>query len=253
MSKQLTAERRNQIAQILLSKGSIKVGELANQFNVSTETIRKDIIYLEKEGIAIKSHGGAIIASNMLERPVELKKSDNMDYKIQIALKALSLIPENATIILDAGSTTYALAKLLSLEKGLTIFTNSILALDVLAPSDNHVYAFGGLARPSSYGIIGKWANEEIRSIHADVSFLGTDGFEGLNGPATASYEEAEFKKCIVESSDKAIVISDSSKFTNRTLFRFAYWNDIDIFITDKDAPKDQVEKLNELTQVFIA
>lgn len=252
MTKQLTAQRRNQLAQILLSKGSIKVGEIAKQFGVSTETIRKDIIYLEKEGIAVKSHGGATIASNIPERSVELKREENTDIKARIAIKALELIPDNATIIIDAGSTTYALAKLLSLEKGLTIFTNSILALNILASSENQVFAFGGLCRSSSFGIIGKWANEEVKSIHADIAFIGTDGFDGLKGPATASYEEAEFKKNIVDASDKAIIISDSSKFNNRTLFEFVSWEKIDTLITDKEAPNDKVALLNKKTNVLL-
>lgn len=253
MKRKLTAERRNELAQILLSEGSIKVGEIAEKFNVSTETIRKDIIYLEKEKIAIKSHGGAIIASNMLERSVELKKTDNTNYKAKIALKALSFIPENATIILDAGSTNYALAKLLSLEKGLTIFTNSILALNVLTPSDHQVFVFGGMTRASSYGIVGKWTNEEIQSIRADIAFIGTDGFQGLHGPATASYEEAEFKNNIVKASDKTFILSDSSKFHNRTLFEFCKWEDIDALITDQNAPKDDVYLLKQHTDVIFA
>lgn len=253
MKKKLTAERRNELAQILLSEGSIKVGEIARQFHVSTETIRKDIIYLEKEKIAIKSHGGAIIASNMLERSVELKKTDNADDKAKIALKALSFIPKNATVILDAGSTNYALAKLLSLEKGLTIFTNSVLALNVLTPSDNQVFVFGGMTRASSYGIIGKWSNEEIQSIRADISFIGTDGFQDLNGPATASYEEAEFKRNIVKASDKVFILSDSSKFHNRTLFEFCKWEDVDMLITDQNAPEESIQLLKECTNVTLA
>lgn len=253
MNKQLTAERRNQLAQILLSSGSIKVGEAAEQFNVSTETIRKDLIYLEEKGIAKKSHGGAIIASEMVTRPVELKQNDNTDHKTNIAIKALSLIPPKSTIIMDAGSTTYALAKLLAFEKDLTIFTNSILALQVLVKSANHVFAFGGLARPSSHGIVGKWANEEIRSIHADIAFIGTDGFQSLTGPATASYEEAEFKKNIVDASTKTYILSDSTKFHNRTLFEFCHWEEIDALITDTEAPEDKVNELKKWTDVVLA
>lgn len=252
MSKQLTADRRNQLAQILLSNGSIKVGDASKEFGVSTETIRKDIIFLEKEGIAIKSHGGATIASSMLERPVEKKKTENKDSKTRIAIEALAHIPPQSTIILDAGSTNYTLAKLLSLEKDLTIFTNSIIALQLLVKSENHIFSFGGLARPSSFGIIGKWANEELRSIHADVSFIGTDGFLDLEGPATASYEEAEFKKNIVDASETSFILSDSTKFHSRTLFEFCHWSEIDYLITDNQAPKTAVEKIQNNTNVIM-
>ncbi|MBD5550015.1 MAG: DeoR/GlpR transcriptional regulator [Lachnospiraceae bacterium] len=251
MNKQLTAERRNQLAQILLSKGSIKVGEISREFGVSTETIRKDIIYLEKEGIAQKSHGGATITTSMLERPVDMKKMENTAIKTRISTEALSHIPENGTVILDAGSTNYILATLLSLKTGLTIFTNSILALEVLLNSENKVFAFGGLVRSSSRGIIGKWANEELRSIHADVSFIGTDGFLGLNGPATASYEEAEFKKNIIDVSQNSYILTDSTKFHSRTLFEFCHWKDITCLITDADAPADALETIRKSTEII--
>lgn len=251
MNRLLTAERRNQLAQILLTKGSIRAGEISKQFGVSTETIRKDIIYLEKEGIAQKSHGGATITASMLERPVDMKKTENTDIKTRISTEAIAHIPENSTVILDAGSTNYILATLLSLKSGLTIFTNSILALEALLNSENKLFAFGGLVRSSSRGIIGKWANEELRSIHADISFIGTDGFADLNGPATASYEEAEFKKTIIDVSQSSYIITDSTKFHSRTLFEFCRWSDISCLITDTNAPVCALETIRKSTRVI--
>ena len=121
MKKRLTAERRNEIAQLLLRNGNMKAGDLARKFDVSTETIRKDLIYLEEQGIARKSYGGAIASTELAERPVALKQMERMDVKTAIANRAIQLIPEKGVIILDAGSTTYALAKLLTLRDDLTI------------------------------------------------------------------------------------------------------------------------------------
>ena len=253
MKKDLTADRRNQLAKMLLSEGSLKVGEAAERFNVSTETIRKDIVFLDKEGIAKKSHGGAIVSSEMLEKPLSQKEIENANSKSKIALEALKLIPSQGVIVLDAGSTTLALAKLLALGKGLTIFTNSVLVTQVLANSENKLFSFGGMIRSSSLAIVGKWANEEISSINADISFIGTDGFKGLSGPATASYEEAEFKKNIVASSKKTVILSDSTKFSNSSLFEFCKWENVDALITDKFAPVEMISALRNSTNVIIA
>ena len=115
MRRKLTVERRNEIAALLLRDGNLKAGELAKRFSVSTETIRKDLIYLDEQGIAQKGYGGAIARSDLIERPVVMKEMENMETKAAIAVKALELIPPNGVILLDAGSTTYALAKQLTL------------------------------------------------------------------------------------------------------------------------------------------
>ena len=247
----LTAERRNQIAQMLLHNGSVKAKELSEQYGVSTETIRKDIMFLEQEGIAKRSYGGATVAKSMLELSVEIKQTQNVETKERIAAEALRHIPPNASIILDAGSTTGAIAQMLAREAGLTIFTNSLPALQSLMKSKNQVYAFGGMIRQSSFGIIGNWANDEVRGIRADVAFVGTDGFKELGGPATASYEEAEFKKAVVAASDRSYIVADSSKFQVRTLFQFCPWGDVDCLITDRDAPEEDLDTIRTSTRII--
>lgn len=256
MKKRLTAERRNEIAHLLMRDGNIKASVLAKRFDVSTETIRKDLIYLEEQGIAQKSYGGAVASHELFERPVALKEMENMDVKTAIASKALEFIPENGAILLDAGSTTYALAKLLMLRDDLTIFTNSILVLDLLSDSSDQVFAFGGRVRSSSKGIIGPWAIHALRSIYVDVAFLGSDGFQDLSGPSTASYEESEFKRTVVSCCSRTIILSDHTKFSSDSLFQFCDWQDIYALITDPcDLPEVRAltERISEKTQVLFA
>lgn len=245
MKKSFTAERRNEIAQQLLKDGNIKVGELADKFNVSTETIRKDIIYLEEQGLAQKSYGGAIASKGLLERPVSVKEIENMDIKSDIALAAMRMIPNNSIILLDAGSTTYALAKLLSLKSDLTIFTNSVNIMNLLCTTNNKVFCFGGQIRGSSKASVGDWAIQELSTIRIDVAFMGTDGFQNFDGPSTASFEESQFKRAIVDHSDKTIVLTDNSKFTNTSLFRVCEWNRIYALITN-ESNDENYSKLKE-------
>lgn len=257
MAKRLTAERRNDITQRLLRNGNIKASELAQIYGVSAETIRKDLIYLEKQGVAAKSYGGAIARSELLERPVAEKEMEHMDIKTSIAEKALAYIPDNGVIMLDAGSTTYALAKLLVLRDDLTLFTNSVPILNLLAGSGNTVYSLGGKVRGSSKGIVGAWAIQALQTLHIDVSFLGTDGFQKFSGPSTASYEEAELKKAVVCSSSQTIILADHTKFKSGSLFQFCEWSQIHALITDTGASpadsglREMAEKIQKSCSVI--
>jgi DeoR family fructose operon transcriptional repressor len=169
MSLLSTEDRRNRLAEILISQGSVKVGVLADSFDVSTETIRKDLIYLESKGIVRKSHGRAVPASNFLdiERPFEKKNIEKTDIKNRIAQAAIDLIPDKGVLILDTGSTVYSLARLLVLKKGLTIFTNSISNVQAIAGSENDVYILGGKIRSTSMASVGSWGVRRLRgSLH---------------------------------------------------------------------------------------
>lgn len=248
---ELTAERRNKIAQILLRDGSIRASDMAEKFQVSTETIRKDIIYLEEAGIAEKNHGGAIARTNTLERPLTEKDFVNEDAKNQIALKVMQLVPDGATIILDAGSTTNAIAKQLLMRSGITIFTNSVSLVTILADSDNTVYMTGGRIRKSSHAAVGGWSVQAIKTIHADFAFLGSDGFQGLDGPSTLSYEEAEFKRQCVLSAEKAYTVADSSKILKRDRFMYCAWADLAGVITAGEHEEEVREFLRKKTSVL--
>lgn len=256
MTKRLTIERRNEIAALLIRNGHLKVSELAKQFGVSTETIRKDLIYLDQQGLAQKSYGGAIAKTELIERPVAVKEMENMEVKTAIAVKALDLIPPNGVILLDAGSTNYALAKQLLTKKDLTIFTNSIMCLHILSDSENHLFAFGGKVRGSSKGIIGGWANQLLNTVSLDVAFLGSDGFQHLNGPSTASFEECEFKQHVLTRSRQTVILSDNSKFCNNSLFQFCEWKDVYALITNKsEAEEFKIcsEKIQKSTKIIYA
>ncbi|MGI9861502.1 DeoR/GlpR family DNA-binding transcription regulator [Moorella naiadis] len=248
----LTAERRNKLAQILVAEGSVRIGEVAKMFAVSTETIRKDLIYLEKKGIARKSHGGAVATSEFLERPFASKSLENIEAKNKIAQAAVKLIPENGVIILDSGSTTLSIAKLLSLKKGLTVITNSVSAAQVLAGSEIKLHLTGGEVRGISMALAGLWTINSLSVIKADIAFLGSSGFESHNGPCAESFAEAETKKAMVKSCKKAVVVSDSSKFKSDALIEYATWEEIAILITDAGAPPEKVAELRRMTEVII-
>lgn len=248
---ELTADRRNKIAQILLRDGSIRAADMANMFHVSTETIRKDIIYLEEMGIAEKNHGGALARVNAVEQTLNERDFLNTDAKSEIADKAVGLIHDNDTIIMDAGSTTNAIAKQLLMRSSLTIFTNSVNLVNILADSDNTVYLTGGRIRHTSRASVGAWSQRMISIIHADIAFLGSDGFRDLAGPTSMSYEEAEFKRSCVQAARKAYVVADSSKILKGDRFIYAKWNQLRGVITAGEHKAEVEEYLKGKTTVL--
>lgn len=233
MVKKLSAQRRDEIAQRLFQDGNIHISELAEYYQVSKETIRKDLIYLEEQGIAKKSYGGAVISKGMLERPFSQKETEHIEIKTKIAQTALAFIPEHGTILIDAGSTNYALAKQLMLRDDLTIVSNAINILSLLSCSQNQVYCIGGKLRNSSKATVGFWADDAISRLRIDVAFLGTDCFETFSGPASANYAEAALKRRMVNQARQTIVLADHTKFTHTSQFQYCDWSDITALITN--------------------
>lgn len=252
MNSSNVTERRNKIMNLLVKNGIIRIGEVAQLFNVSTETIRKDIIYLEDKGIAQKEHGGASAANEKIERHIALRNYDNIEIKNKIAERALSFIPNNGAIALDTGSTTLCLANMLSVYKDLTIITNSLLAVDKLINSENSIYLIGGKIKNKSMSMVGTWGLNSINSIKPEVVFLGSSGVYNHDGPCGTSFEDAEIKKAYVNQSSTSVVLIDSSKFTKTSLIECVKWSDIDVVITDSGLSEEYKKDLSTKTDLII-
>jgi len=251
LSKPLNIERRTKLAQLIMLKGSISVKELANEFNVSTETIRKDLISLEKDNIINKSHGGATISSSYVESHFDIKLLKNADIKAKLAQKAVEMIPEKGIVILDTGTTVLQIAKLLNLRDDLVIITSSLIVAQALENTKNQLLVTGGQLRKKSMSFVGCWAVNAIGSIKADIAFMGCDGFHE-DGPCSRSYRELDVKQQILKNSKEIILVSDSSKFSTNGLYRFATFNQITHLITDTNIKDEQLESLPSNIEIFL-
>lgn len=123
----------------------------------------------------------------------------------------------------------------------------------MLAESDNAVYLFGGLVRSSSKAAVGDWATGALAAVHADIAFLGSDGFKGLAGPSTLSYEEAEFKKKVIAASTATYTVCDSSKCQSAGLFAYAGWKDVTGLIIDQNIQESAAEDISRETKLILA
>lgn len=251
MGHMLTAERRNKIAECIIANGSIKAGELAQMFSVTTETIRKDLIYLDQMGIVKKSHGGAQSTLEVMERPLETRNMEGFEMKNAIAERALEFIGEKAVVFIDAGSTNAYLAKLLYLRKDLTVFTTSLSVASALANSQNKVYMSGGLINPITMSLEGLGATRFLSGIKVDTAFLGSSGFQGHNGPTSIDFTDADVKRSIIGNANLKIVLAHSAKAKSTAMLSYAAWRDIDYLVTDDGLETDDEKMLGKAVKII--
>ncbi len=250
MSLHLMQERRGYIEKRLAAEGSIRVAELARLFNVSSETIRKDLIFLEEKGLAVKAYGGALAVGGEVEPSFTEKAVKHMDEKLRIAKEAVTRVEGGMSLLLDGGSTIFAFAQALTIKKDITVFTNGLKAAQLLDEYDIPTYVLGGQVRHNSNSIVGSWAMRSLKEIRVDMAVLGTSGFMGRSGPCVENFVEAELKSAMIEAANRVIVLGDSSKSRSQAVVEVAQWDEIDEVITDTGIDPDELSKIKQKTAV---
>lgn len=253
MSNALVDERRHFIEKKLIAEGKIKVSELSDFFNVSSETIRKDLLYLEEKGVAKKGYGGAVVANSLIEPNILEKYNKFKTEKNSIAKKAIDYISDGMIILLDSGSTLHVFAKMLALKNNITVFTNSPKTAQILDDFKIETYLFGGRIRNNSNAIVGGWALRGIKEIRADIAVLGTSGFMDRKGPCVENFEEEDIKQAMIESANKVIVLGDASKAKTYSMIEYARWEEIDVFISNESMDKETKERLKDKVELILA
>lgn len=250
MSK-TTKIRRDEISKMVLSESEVKVKELARIFNVSTETIRKDLNYLDEMKVLSKTHGGAKSINDYFWLPVDVKMQENVDVKRIVARKALDFIEDNTVIFLDAGSTMIQLAKLLKIKQGLTVVTNSIVVSNIALEAGHNVICLGGIVQKRGKCMVGVYANMMLENMHINTMITGTDGFKGMSGPTTFSLEEVDIRKHAMKNSDKKVLVCDASKFSKTSTYQYAKFEEYDYLVTNESLELD-TDVLHKIKHVVI-
>jgi DeoR/GlpR family transcriptional regulator of sugar metabolism len=244
-SGMLGAERRLRILQLLERDRSVRVTALSRLFDVSEETIRRDLDSLAREGLVVRTHGGAItnrgtatefsFTAREQQRPVE---------KTRIARAAVQTVTEGETVLLDASSTALFIARHLP-NLRITVLTNSVPVLVELAkrPAVQGI-ATGGLLRAATLSFVGPDAVRVLREHRVDRAFLGTAGITMEEGFTDANELEAEVKRTMIACSRHVTIVADSSKFGQVAFVRFAGLREVHAIITDVAAPRDLVRRL---------
>ena len=244
----LNEERRRAILEILNRDGRVLVLALAREFETSQVTIRKDLEHLHAHGLIHRTHGGALPArEGALEDPT-LREKEKLHHKekLRIAAIAAAMVQEGQVVILDSGTTTTEIARALRKFRSLTIVTNAVNIAAELSGTSVEVILTGGTLRKNSFSLVGPIAEETLHRLHADLLFLGVDGFDVHYGLSTPNLLEAKVNRVMVEIAKRKVAVCDASKFGRRSLSLIAPTSALDEVITDRGTPKADVRALKK-------
>ncbi|MBO7926862.1 DeoR/GlpR transcriptional regulator [Pseudoalteromonas sp. K222D] len=244
-----TIERRQEIIKQVNVIGRVDVTNLAQEFKVSTVTIRTDLNDLDKKRLLVRSRGGAVAISKMTkELSVKEKHSENSHIKQKLAAEAAKLINNNELIILDSGTTTEEVAKLLNSHENLVVMTNGLNIATELAHFDSvEVLMTGGTLRRKSLSFYGRQAETSLTNLRFDKVILGVDGIEFTSGLTTHFEHEASLNRLMCGVAKEVIVVADSSKFDRSGFHIITPLNSIKTLITDNNIPKAYKEYFESL------
>ncbi|MBT2505508.1 DeoR/GlpR transcriptional regulator [Streptomyces sp. ISL-98] len=235
-------ERQQEILRLARESGRVDVLSLAETFQVTAETIRRDLKALDRAGLVRRVHGGAIPAGSLdFEPDLAERESSAADEKDRIARAALAELPAQGSVVLDAGSTIGRLAADVPLESGLTVVTH---ALPVAARLADHpgidLHLVGGRVRHRTRAAVDAWALRAYGEIRADVAFIATNGFALDSGLTTPDLAEAAVKRAVVAAARRVVLLADSAKYGQEHFARFGDLTDVDLLITDTGlSPED--------------
>lgn len=232
----LSRDRHNNILQILEKKGSVMVSDLSKKFNVSIETIRRDLFYLESKNLLSRVHGGAILPSRMSSYlTLEERLEENVDKKSECAKTAMNLLHEDDVIFIDSGSTAVELARVLknSFER-MTVITHSLDVLNELRyKSGFKLISLGGEYNSKEAASFGYSTIEAIKALHASKAFIFPVAVSLKNGVADQGLIFISIQEAFMENSDETIFVADSSKFEKNSFAKLCDTVPEHIFITD--------------------
>ncbi|WED23695.1 DeoR/GlpR family DNA-binding transcription regulator [Vibrio sp. JC009] len=249
-------QRKQQILGLIKEKKSASVNELAQYFDVTTATIRTDLTELEKAGEVIRTHGGAILKSDIAHEQF-LNERENEDKKIKVAFKALDLIEEDDSILIDTGTSTAAFARILANSdiSRLRIFTNDFEIAKLLeGKSEFDVHILGGRVRKGFHYSYGGTAISELRKYKFDKLVLATSSLSFDKGLTTYHTETADLKVEMINSASNKILLLDSTKINKDSFAQFADLKEIDTVVVDNEISKFDYQNLSEsIDNVIIA
>lgn len=236
-----TRERREFILAQLAEHGSVTVEDISQSFGVSTVTVRADLRLLEQQGKLVRHYGGAML-TKVLEQnhPAADTLSSNWQIKAKLGKAAAQLVQAGESIIIDSGTTTKCIAEQLGAISPLHVMTNSLpVLIELSAFKGITTMVTGGHLSHKSQSFCGAQAEKNLKEFHFDKLFLGVDGFHLEKGITTYSEDEARVNSIMADVAEKIIVVTDSSKFSQLSLYKISNLEKIDTIITDANIPED--------------
>lgn len=243
-------ERQQAIAELVLRRGRVSVTDLADTYDVTTETVRRDLSTLERTGLLRRVHGGAVPAG-AVEVVVGERDSTRVQEKEAIAHAAVGLLGDGAgsdvTVLLDAGTTTGRLATMLPRDRRLTVFTHAVTVASRIAGQANvELHLLPGRVRAATQAAVGADTVEALSRLRADIAFMGTNAISARHGFSTPDSDEAAAKRAMVHAARRRVVLADSSKLGREDAVRFAELGEVHVLVTDGGASERDLAPLRE-------
>ena len=251
-------ERQQAIAATVMSQGRASVADLAQAYDVTTETVRRDLAVLDRAGLLRRVHGGAVPvrALHLVEPSVDERESTRAGHKHAIASAAAEFIPQSgATVLFDAGTTTARVAALLPPDRELLIVTNSVpIAARLASLTSVSLQLLGGQVRGLTQATVGERAVGMLESLRVDIAFIGTNGISVRHGLSTPDPGEAAVKRAMVACANFVVVVADSSKIGREEFVSFAPIDRVDVLVTDSEiTPEDRADLTEHGVDVVVA
>lgn len=242
-------ERKHMIVELINKEVKTTVAALCEKFAVSPATIRNDLRELELAGLLKRTHGGAMSNKKAsYELNSYQKEVENVDKKVAIARAAVDCVQDGDIIAIDTGTTTLEFVKFLAGKKNLTVVTNDLkIALHLEENSEIDVILTGGAVRRNFHSTIGLIALNSLKELSVDKSFIAANGVSVSRGVTTPNIEQAQVKEKLIEFADEVIMLVDSTKLGKVSFARFADLKQIDLIITDDEAPADMMAEIESL------
>lgn len=240
----LAAERHSKIIQMISETGAVQVEELAKVLDVSLMTIRRDLEKLRQEGIIERCHGGAVIKR---EVSYTEKRTMQIEEKIRIAVKCAGFVKKGDTVFLDAGTTTYEIAKRIQHIPGITVITNDLEIAGVLVESDVHLMLCGGNVQKSTGSMLGPFANQMMEDMRTEIAFLGAMSIDDKFNVLTPTLNKAVLKRIICKNSSRPYLAVDETKFGKQALMRINHLSDYAGVVTNKTFDREEEQKIRQM------
>ncbi|MFD4428447.1 DeoR/GlpR family DNA-binding transcription regulator [Nocardia sp. NPDC058497] len=234
-------ERQQAIATVIGNRGRVSVAELADQYGVTTETVRRDLAVLDRLGLIRRVHGGAVVSGALttIELGTVERDSTRAAEKDRIAELAQRFLPgPGGSVLFDAGTTTARVAAALPTDLDLVAVTNSLpIATRLTGLAGVRVHLLGGRVRGVTQAAVGAETLRVLGELRVDVAFVGTNALTVRHGLSTPDPEEAAVKRAMIAAADRVVVVADAGKVGREDFVRFGSIDDIDVLVTDSDIP----------------
>jgi DeoR family transcriptional regulator, fructose operon transcriptional repressor len=242
-------ERQHWIVERARARGRVEVAALAEELAVTTETVRRDLTTLERHALVRRVHGGAIPIERLgFEPALSARVGVLAGEKERIARLAVNELPDEGTILLDAGTTTARLADALPADRELVVLTNALpIAMSLSVRPNITVLMIGGRVRGRTQAAVDTWAIQSLADSYVDVAFIGTNGISPERGLTTPDTTESAVKRAMIKAARRSVVLADHTKVGQDHLSRFAALDEIDTLITDTGLDALVAEELRAL------